>query len=332
MKKKYFLFLLKILLALFFLIYLFQTNKLDFKRVGTAFSQWGWVVTAFFLIGISISISIFRWQLLLRAQGIRIPYFKVLKLSFIGFFFNIFMPGAVGGDFIKAYYIAKKQEKKKTAAVTSVFVDRLVGLFSLLLLAALFVLGNIDFFLSQKKFQIFLFSLFIVVGVALLCGLIFLFFPLPFQEKDIRHFSLLKRILYQIYESIHGYQRKSIYLIIGILLSLVAHILTVTACYGLGQALGESQIQWGLYYSLFPVGMVIQAIPISFGSWGFGEMIFQSLFDLAHPLGEKSQGANICFLWHLLLTLWNLLGIVFYLEEKAEVDRLIEVEESLSPS
>lgn len=332
MKKKNLLFLGKILLAFLFLVYLLQKGDLDISRVKFAFAFWPWILSAFFMLAIGIFLSIYRWQLLLRSQGISVAYVKALKLSFIGFFFNIFMPGSVGGDFIKAYYIAKQQEEKKTAAVTSVFLDRVIGLFSLVLLATLAVLSNFDFFWAKSEFRLlalFLFSISLFLGGT---GVLFLFLGFSFPKKlkkklDPDSKSFFIRTFSQVYLSLSLYKRQPRYIVYTVSLSLVAHCITVFSCYLLGQALGETHFELLSYYALIPLGMVIQAVPLSFGSWGVGEYVFFLIFQRAGA-GNLNQGANVCFLWHLCTTCWNLIGIIFYLEEKAEVDRLITVEES----
>ncbi|MCD6406216.1 MAG: flippase-like domain-containing protein, partial [Planctomycetes bacterium] len=69
-----------------------------------------------------------RWKSLLGAQGIRIGFWRTLELTYLGLFCNNFMPGLTGGDVVKAYYASKLTSTKKTNAVVTVFLDRLIGL------------------------------------------------------------------------------------------------------------------------------------------------------------------------------------------------------------
>ena len=79
----------------------------------------------------------FRWWLLLRVQSIFISFWAAVKLYFLGWFYNNFMPSSVGGDLVRAWYITKHTDKR-FEAVLSVFADRAIGLLSTLIIAAFF--------------------------------------------------------------------------------------------------------------------------------------------------------------------------------------------------
>ena len=76
---------------------------------------------------------------MLRVQDIRIGYWLAVKLSFAGNLLNFVVLGSIGGDLYKAYYLTK-HTLHKTEAVTTIFVDRLVGLTSLILLVGVVTL------------------------------------------------------------------------------------------------------------------------------------------------------------------------------------------------
>ncbi len=79
-----------------------------------------------------------RWWLLLRVQGIRIRLWEAIRLMFLGQFFNAVVPGTVGGDLVKAYYVSR-HTTRKTAALVSILVDRMTGLSQLLLLGVVMI-------------------------------------------------------------------------------------------------------------------------------------------------------------------------------------------------
>src|SRR5271165_5910695 len=84
----------------------------------------------------SLIITYLRWYLLVRVIDPRFTLRSTLLLGFIGYVFNLVIPGAVGGDFIKAAYLVR-MHIKKTQAVASMVIDRIVGLLGLFVLAAL---------------------------------------------------------------------------------------------------------------------------------------------------------------------------------------------------
>ena len=76
----------------------------------------------------------FRWWLLLRTQSIFINLGAAVRLNFLGWFYNNFMAGSVGGDLLRAWYVSKHTDKRFEAAL-SVFVDRVIGLLSTLIIS-----------------------------------------------------------------------------------------------------------------------------------------------------------------------------------------------------
>ena len=90
-----------------------------------------------FIFVVAQVITAYRWRLLLKSQMISIPYSAAVRLHFLGLFYNNCMPGSVGGDLIRAWYVTKHTDKRFEAAL-SVFVDRIVGLFSTFLIAVFF--------------------------------------------------------------------------------------------------------------------------------------------------------------------------------------------------
>ena len=86
----------------------------------------------FFLIG-SVFISAFRWKYLLSLRNAKINYLTAVKEYLIGLFFNNFLPSSVGGD-VSRMIGATKATGNKEVAVSSVIVERMVGLVALLML------------------------------------------------------------------------------------------------------------------------------------------------------------------------------------------------------
>src|SRR5687768_8429401 len=63
-----------------------------------------WLLAGSTAYGLVELLSAVRWQWLLRVQGIRLSWARVLLLTLIGVFFNFFIPGGTGGDVVKVYY------------------------------------------------------------------------------------------------------------------------------------------------------------------------------------------------------------------------------------
>ena len=114
------------------------------RGIVTVFSDLDlrWFVPAFLVVGLVPTIGAVRFRWLLAVQGVHITLGRSFALTFLGNFFNNFMLGLTGGDVVKAYSVARETHKR-TEAVITVFLDRIVGLVALVLLAALMVAANI---------------------------------------------------------------------------------------------------------------------------------------------------------------------------------------------
>jgi len=104
----------------------------------------------FLLCLLSISIAVgawlvntYKWQVLLTGPGIRPKYSELLRLNLIGMFYNLVLPGQVGGEVVKGFKLTQLGTDGKRAAI-SVIADRVTGLLALL------GLGILGIFLSPS--------------------------------------------------------------------------------------------------------------------------------------------------------------------------------------
>ena len=93
-------------------------------------------LAAALLINIPLTMLMgFRLRLLFGGQKVSISMKDAVYLTLIGFFFNNFLPTAIGGDIAKAYY-ASKRTNNKIASYAAVLSDRLFGFIATMLIAA----------------------------------------------------------------------------------------------------------------------------------------------------------------------------------------------------
>lgn len=91
---------------------------------------------AWLVLMAATALSFIRWWLVSRAAGIALPFGEAMRLGAIGFACNFVALGSVGGDVVKATLLAKPRPGQRTAAITTVLVDRLMGLLGFLLFAS----------------------------------------------------------------------------------------------------------------------------------------------------------------------------------------------------
>ena len=109
-----------------------------------------------------------RWWMILR-QGREVELESVLKISYIGIMFSNFMPSSIGGDFVRGYYISKKVVPLNNA-IHSLIVDKVLGLFFLLIFSFVFLIiyRNITSLPSyiETMVALSLFGLFVLILIA----------------------------------------------------------------------------------------------------------------------------------------------------------------------
>ena len=247
-----------------------------------------------------------RWWLLLRSQHIFINFWAVIRLYFLGWFYNNFMPGSVGGDLLRAWYVTK-HTPKKFEAVFSVFVDRVIGLLSALAIAIFFYLlflrgrgpvitssGRSGFLESVAEYKGILLWVFAAIVV--------IFCILLIHKKSRSILTKLwlyirapaVRMIVKLKDAILIYCSKPGTILVAFGLTVFLQLLTITGFWFLGRNLGiEAGIKY--YYVFFTLTWVLGAIPISIGGAVVVEVLLASLFiKFAGVAAESASALALC--------------------------------------
>ena len=112
-------------------------SRVDVARLWSAArpASPAWLAGALLLYFTMIIASAVRWDVLLRAQHVRLPFSFLTQSFLVATFFNNFLPSNIGGDVIRISDTAKPAGSK-TLATTVVLIDRGLGLLGLALMAA----------------------------------------------------------------------------------------------------------------------------------------------------------------------------------------------------
>jgi len=84
--------------------------RMDWGQLARAFANLRsgpWLVALALYLLIQ-AVSSLRWQLLARPLGFGGPWGRYLAYYFIGMFFNLVLPTSVGGDVVRAWYLARQ--------------------------------------------------------------------------------------------------------------------------------------------------------------------------------------------------------------------------------
>lgn len=127
---------LKVSLAIALVWWLIASGQLDLGSYQqlTAASNRGVLIAIFATQFAAFSLFIARWYGLVRAQGIPMRWAEVMGTGYQGLFTQLFVPGGVGTDGLRALHVQRHHRSRLVAGITSLLVDRISGLISLILL------------------------------------------------------------------------------------------------------------------------------------------------------------------------------------------------------
>lgn len=261
-------------------------KDLDFAELAETFSQLhiSLLVLACLVFAGGLCVIGLRWWLFMRAQKIEIPLFMSIKLTFMGQFFTNFMPSAVGGDLIRAWYVSRYTHKKLQAAL-GVLVDRVMGLVSTFILAItsylLFMRGRGLFQINRENtdtgsIQAFFEKHPISMHHAAL--LLLLVVGVGFVLSGLFDLKALFRKLYGHFIHVSGqfkevmlvYYHHPMVLVFGLTATIFLQSMVIIAYWLIGRDLGMTA-SLSYYFVFFPMIWVVGSIPVSIGGLGILE-------------------------------------------------------------
>jgi len=243
----------------------------------------GWLGLAFPLCVLGTALRAYRWQALLLGLGLQMPTGRLIKLYFVGTFFNTFLPSGFGGDMVRVLELARDSRRAHEATGT-VLVDRLTGILVLLAMALL-----------ALPFSLNLISLVLAAGIAVLAiggllggwllfqqqllGRVIGFIPggLPFG---------IKRQVKKLYAAICGPGPEAIRQALGI--SMAFNVLLIFLNYSIALSVGVD-VSLSYFFLFVPLTSLALMVP-TVGGLGAREWAYTELWPQV-GVGAAEAGA-----------------------------------------
>jgi glycosyltransferase 2 family protein len=292
------------------LVYLAKSGQINFSSLVRLLQDWPITVAALGFLLLDILLMAIRASLLFRNARLSLSLGNSFQLNLIGFLFSTFLPGAAGGDIAKLVYATRENHGRRAEVATVLILDRLVGLFSLVLLPLLFAPIFPELLRGVPVLRRILYSDALLAGLMLGSTALVMFVePARWWVAGMLQTwpgvrSLAVRVLDAM--AVHGKARGS--LVLALILSLLANVALVVVT-GLGLHVvnpGAFSVNLAL---VAPIGHLVNSLPLTPGGIGVGETAFNALFLLTGLNGGAD--ALLCVrLWSILV---GLLGLVVYL-------------------
>jgi hypothetical protein len=250
-----------------------------------------------------------RWRLLLRTGQINISRWEALRLTFLGQFFNTVVPGTVGGDLVKAYYVSK-HTPNKAAALVSVIMDRVLGLVALTVLAGVVLLIVWSSGLAGSRDLYWPAILVAVILGGILAAFVFLF------SSRLRRLLRLQKLYQRLPLShhiaaagqvMHLYRRDVSSMAKAVLITTLAQVIWIGSIVLTGASL-SLPIPWHAYFLYIPLIYTIGAVPLTPGGVGLVEKFYLVFF--VDSLCTDTRVLALALLVRLTPILWGLPGAV----------------------
>ena len=234
-----------------------------------------WLFAAFVAFNLSKISSSFRLNYYFRAIGIKIDEYSNLKLYYIGMFYNLFLPGGIGGDGYKAYLLQKRYSAGYKSIISSLLLDRISGVVALLLF------GGILYFFSSFR------AIYSEMTPLVLLGVISI---LPLN------YILTQRFFDEL---------------IGVFVPTTIYAFVVQAL----QLLSALFIVWSLpiegiylvdYLLLFLISSIVAILPISVGGIGVRELTF--LYGFSIIGADTTTAVTFSLIFFLITVISSLIG------------------------
>ncbi|MFH0764236.1 MAG: lysylphosphatidylglycerol synthase transmembrane domain-containing protein [Candidatus Omnitrophota bacterium] len=259
---------------------------------------------AFLVFTLATSLASLRLKLIIEAgENIKIKFLEAFSLTYIGYFFNNFLPTSIGGDVVKAYYLAKKSSDKMSS-YTSVFIDRVIGLVTMIFMATIALLLVQGKIVDERvRRMIYAITAIAVLVILFLMNKNFarkfsalLYFARPIEEK-----------LKNAYNAVHAYKHHTELLIQSLAISVVSQLCFFASIGILALSIGVG----------IPVIEILLRMPIisamsmlpSINGLGLREGSTVLLFG---PLIGKENAFAVSILWLSILFIMSVLGGLIY--------------------
>ncbi|MCZ6766732.1 MAG: lysylphosphatidylglycerol synthase transmembrane domain-containing protein [bacterium] len=265
-------------------------------------------VAVFFLSNV---ISSWQWHQLLVSSGVSLPFHRAFRFYFVGLFFNNFLPANIGGDAVKVYDVTRLGSSAyQVIAVT--LLDRLIGIFSLCLIASFCLLFLL------KVFTVGTLLGYLAIFVGCMTPVLGFYFIEPLGKilrrlvGRMKLFSISARGT-SILDNLGEFKSRKPLILKLIFVSIVIQALRVSTHILIAVALGVQLdgVAITLFFVFVPLLSLAMIPPITINGLGVREGLGILLFAQA-GIGQ-TDAFTIEFLTYLVSVSVSLLGLIFFL-------------------
>ena len=237
------------------------------------------VTVALYLI--AQSLSGWRWQTLAAVLNLHAPVSECVRYYFICMFTNVFVPGLIGGDAARAFYLGRKYGKT-AEAIASVVADRGYGLLALFGFAAAIALT-----LNHGTLSTNVTNPVVAIGILAVVG----YLASPWIARLIH---LTPRPIRRMLGIVAPYLHRPATVAPAIVLSLILQAILATCQFVLALGMGL-HLPLALFLLIVPIAGVLAALPLTLNGLGLRETAYLYLFGMAGVSREDAIALGLLY-------------------------------------
>lgn len=332
--KHYALVATKISLAVAILGYLLLQvqQQAGFSRLISEPKHWPLLALGLASTAAAITLTFLRWHVLLSALGLDFRIRDTIRLGALGFALNFVSLGSIGGDLFKAIFAAKDSPGRRTEAVATVMVDRLVGVAMMLTLATA-ASFTIDWSAAPTAVRMLvqtirLATLALVVGLALILAV-------PALSGDriralVGMIPLVGPTAARLIGTVSAYRNEKSLVVRACGISLVSNSLFILSFYFVAQGLPVKSPSLAQHFVIVPSANLAGAIPATPSGLGTMELAVDKLYQAvptATPI-PAGEGTLVALGQRATMILVAAACLAFYVFERGNLrDAMHDIEE-----
>lgn len=275
--KAYLKFAVKLLITAAALFFVFRKIDVEEFKQAIANSNWLYFALAVVFFNASKIVAAFRLSALYKACNLHLDNLYNLKLYYLGMFYNLFLPGSIGGDGYKVYLLNQNTNTKVKDLIAATLLDRLSGL------ALLFILGGALLLFSSLQLT-----------------------NIPWQAITIAGILLVLPVFYI-----------AMRIVFPKFVGTFVHISWLSLIVQIGQVACALSLLWSLsvtdhitdHLALFMLSSVVAVIPFTVGGVGARELVF--LYGYQYLAIDRSVSVAFTLMFFASTAITALIGLLF---------------------
>jgi uncharacterized protein (TIRG00374 family) len=323
--KNFLLTIIKFAISAALIFYLFRNATLsdDFGMLFNSEKRWGWLAAAFIACTAGFVLGFVRWHSLVRALGLPFKLIDAIRLGFIGLFFCVFTIGVAGGDAMRAVYVCRQAPGRKTEVVASVVFDRLIGLLTMVGIAAIAFgrlnVGGLSTTTANEMTLFYAGRFTMLLSIAGFAG-----FAVLLAIPEFQKFGWSRKFLLRLFAVpwIGGFVRKmtdvvAVYrthlmtIVTSFFLSVGVNVCFAVTIFAIAIGLGADCPDLGTHFLIEPIAMVANSLPLPGGIGGM-----EAAVAFLYKVLADGNGVIVAFTFRFFMLIVSAIGGAVWLLNK----------------